>query len=60
VVPGGERRKQGSVGKGQVKNYRAMIAGEREPSVDPGCMEEKKLLRRCSFEIRRTYNLIVV
>ena len=59
-VPGGEKGEQGSVGKGQVKNCRAMIQGEREPSVDPGCVEESKQLRRCSVEIRRTYKLIVV
>jgi len=59
-VPGGEKRKQGSVGKGQVKNCPAIIGGEREPSVDPGCVEERKQLRRCSVEIRRTYKLIVV
>jgi len=59
-VPGGEKREQGRVGKGQVKNCRAMIGGEREPSVDPGCIEERKQLRRCSVEIRRTYTLIVV
>jgi len=59
-VPGPEERYQGSVGKGQVKNCRAMIGREREPSVDPGCIEERKQLRRCSVKIRRTYNLIVI
>ena len=59
-VPGGEIREQGSIGNGQVKNCRAIIGGEREPSVDPGCIEERKPLRRCSVEIRRTYKLIVV
>jgi len=37
-----------------------MIGGEREPSVDPGCIEERKQLRRCSVKIRRTYKLIAV
>jgi len=60
VVPGGEKREEGSVGKGQVNNWRAMIGGEQEPSVDPGCVEERKQLHRCSVEIRRTYKLIVV
>ena len=59
-VPGGEKREQGSIGKGQVKNWRAMIGGEREPSVDPGCIEERKQLRRCSIKIMRTYKLIMV
>jgi len=34
-VPGGEKPEEGSVGKGQVKNCRAMIGGEREPGVHP-------------------------
>jgi len=59
-VPGGEIQEQGRVGKGQVKNCRAMIGGERESSVDPGCIEERKQLRRCSVQIRRTSKLIGV
>ena len=59
-VPGGEIREQSSIGKGQVKNCRAMIRGEREPSVDSRCIQEKKQLRRCSVKIRRTYKLVVV
>jgi len=59
-VPGGDIWEQGSVGKGQVTNSRAMIGGEREPSVDPGCTEEKKQLCRCSVAIRRSYKLIGV
>jgi len=43
-VPGGEVWKQGSVGKAQVKNCRAVIGGEREPSVDPGSIEKRKQL----------------
>jgi len=58
-VPGGALREQGCVGKGQVKNCRAMIGGEGEPSVDPVCIEERKELRRCPVEMRRTYKLIV-
>jgi len=41
-VPGGKIRHEGRVGKGQIKNCRAMVGGEREPSVDPGCVEERK------------------
>jgi len=59
-VPGGETQEQGSVGKGQVKNCRAMIGSKREPSIDPGGIEDGKQLRRCSVEIWRTYKLIVV
>jgi len=51
-VPSGNNRKHGSIGKGQVNNCRAMIRGERESSVDSGCIEERKHLRRCSVEIR--------
>jgi len=51
-IPRGKKREQGSVGKGQVKNCRAMIRGEREPSVDSGCIEERKQQCRCSVEIR--------
>jgi len=59
-VPRGKKREQGSIGKGQVKNCTAMIRGEQEPSVDSGCIEERKQLRRCSVETRSTYKLIVV
>ena len=59
-VPGGGIREKSSIGKGQVKNFRAMIRGEREPSLDSGCIEERKQLCRCSVKIRRTYKLIVV
>jgi len=34
-VPGGEIREQSSIGKAQVENCRAMIRGQRVPSVDP-------------------------
>ena len=51
-VPRGKKQEQGSIGKGQVKNCWAMIRGEREPSVDSGCIEERKQLRRCFVEIR--------
>jgi len=44
-VPGRKKREQSSVGKGQVKNCRAMIGGEREPILDPGCVEERKQQR---------------
>jgi len=59
-VPGGEKREQSSVGKGQVKHCGAVIGGEREPSVDPGWVEERKQLRRCFVKIGRTYKLIVL
>jgi len=60
VVPGGEILEQSSIGEGQVESYRAMIRGEQVPSVNPGCIEERKQLRRCSVKIRRTNKLIVV
>ena len=59
-VPAGEILAQSSIGKGQVENCRAMIRGERVPSVDPGCIEERKQQRRCSVKIRRTNKLIIV
>jgi len=59
-VPGGEIQEQSSIGKGQVENCRALIRGERVPSVDPGSIEKKKQLRRCSVKIRRTNKLIIV
>ena len=59
-VPAREKREQGTVGKRPVKNFRAMIGGEREPSVDPWCNEARKQLRRGCVEIRRAYKLIVV
>jgi len=58
-VPGGEVREQGSVGKAQLKNCRAMSGGERQPSVDSGRIDERKRLSRCSVKIRRIYKLIV-
>jgi len=40
-VPGGEIREQSSIGKGQVKNCRAMIRGEWKPSVDPRVLKRE-------------------
>jgi len=43
-VSRGEVREQGRVGKGQVKYRRAMVGGEREPSIARGSIEERKQL----------------
>ena len=59
-VPGGAIWEQSSIGKGEVETCRAMIRGERVPSVDPACIEERKQLHRCSVKITRTNKLILV
>jgi len=37
-----------------------MVGSEWEPSVDPGCVEERKQLSLSSVEVRGTYKLIVI
>jgi len=59
-ILGGDIRHQGRVGKGQVKHCGLMVAGERAPSVDPGCVEARQQVSRCSVELRGTYKLVVI
>ena len=40
-VPGGERWQQCRDCKEKVRNCRALVGGEWEHSVDPGCVEER-------------------
>jgi len=59
-VAAGEIRQQARVGKGQGKNRRAMVGGEWESNVDPGCVEERKQISSCPVEVRGTYKLVVI
>jgi len=59
-IHGGEVRKQSRVGKGQVKNRRVMISCEREPSVDPGCVEQRKQISSCRVKVTGAYQLVVI